>query len=43
MDMHILGTVSYLVFSTAGIPIAVSKFVAKYNALGDYSTSKKTL
>ncbi|MEN1935190.1 polysaccharide biosynthesis protein [Paenibacillus sp. 102] len=30
-----------LSFSTAGIPIAVSKFVAKYNALGDYSTSKK--
>jgi len=30
-----------LSFSTAGIPIAVSKFVAKYNALGDYNTSKK--
>ncbi|ENQ3112129.1 polysaccharide biosynthesis protein [Bacillus cereus] len=30
-----------LSFSTAGIPIAVSKFVAKHNALGDYSTSKK--
>ncbi|MFD3445967.1 oligosaccharide flippase family protein [Microbacteriaceae bacterium 4G12] len=30
-----------LSFSTAGVPIAVSKFVARYNALGDYNTSKK--
>ncbi len=30
-----------LSFSTAGVPIAVSKFVAKYNALDDYNTSKK--
>nr|WP_275296795.1 polysaccharide biosynthesis protein [Bacillus sp. REN10] len=30
-----------LSFSTVGIPIAVSKFVAKYNAVGDYETSQK--
>lgn len=30
-----------LSFSTAGVPIAVSKFVSRYNALHDYNTSKK--
>lgn len=27
--------------STAGIPVAVSKFIAKYNALGEYGTSQR--
>lgn len=27
--------------ATAGIPVAVSKFVAKYNALGEYDTSER--
>ncbi|WP_114570246.1 putative polysaccharide biosynthesis protein [Exiguobacterium flavidum] len=27
--------------STAGIPVAVSKFIAKYNALGEYDTSER--
>ncbi|PAQ15790.1 polysaccharide biosynthesis protein [Bacillaceae bacterium SAOS 7] len=30
-----------LSFATAGMPLAVSKFVAKYNAMGDYETSRK--
>ncbi|WXB93558.1 polysaccharide biosynthesis protein [Bacillus sp. FJAT-52991] len=30
-----------LSFATAGMPTAVSKFVAKYNAMGDYETSQK--
>jgi O-antigen/teichoic acid export membrane protein len=29
--------------STAGIPLAMSKFVAKYNSLGDYRTGRKML
>lgn len=28
-------------FSTIGLPLAVSKFVSKYNELGDYRTSQK--
>ncbi len=27
--------------ATAGIPVAVSKFVAKYNAMGEYDTSER--
>ncbi|TQR18009.1 putative polysaccharide biosynthesis protein [Psychrobacillus vulpis] len=30
-----------LAIAVSGIPIAVSKFVAKYNALGDYATGRK--
>ncbi|RYM02122.1 polysaccharide biosynthesis protein [Sporolactobacillus sp. THM7-7] len=30
-----------LSISTMGIPLAVSKFVSKYNALGDYETGKR--
>jgi PST family polysaccharide transporter/stage V sporulation protein B len=30
-----------LILSTAGIPVAVSKFVAEHNALGDYIGAKK--
>ncbi|WP_144510884.1 polysaccharide biosynthesis protein [Bacillus sp. FJAT-22090] len=30
-----------LAVAVSGIPIAVSKFVAKYNALGDYATGRK--
>lgn len=31
----------FISLSTVGIPLAVSKFVAKYNSLGDYQTSRK--
>lgn len=31
----------FISLSTVGIPLAVSKFVAKYNSLGDYKTSKR--
>ncbi len=31
----------FLSLSTIGVPMAVSKFVSKYNALGDYQTSRK--
>jgi O-antigen/teichoic acid export membrane protein len=31
----------YLSIATAGVPLAVSKFVSKYNALGDYHTSMR--
>lgn len=30
-----------LSIATAGVPLAVSKFVSKYNALGDYKTSRR--
>ncbi|WP_026671694.1 putative polysaccharide biosynthesis protein [Alkalihalobacterium bogoriense] len=30
-----------LTMSTMGVPLAVSKFVSKYNALGDYHTGRK--
>lgn len=32
-----------LSISTMGLPLAVSKFVSKYNALGDYSAGKRLL
>jgi O-antigen/teichoic acid export membrane protein len=32
-----------LSISTMGVPLAVSKFVSKYNALGDYATGRKLL
>ncbi|MFD1739272.1 oligosaccharide flippase family protein [Bacillus salitolerans] len=31
----------FLSLSTIGVPMAVSKFISKYNALGDYETSRK--
>ncbi|MBU5593714.1 polysaccharide biosynthesis protein [Amphibacillus sp. MSJ-3] len=31
----------FISLSTVGIPLAVSKFVAKYNSLGDYQTSRR--
>jgi polysaccharide transporter, PST family len=31
----------FLSLSTVGVPMAVSKFVSKYNALGEYKTSRK--
>ncbi|WP_144593716.1 putative polysaccharide biosynthesis protein [Priestia flexa] len=31
----------YLSIATAGMPMAVSKFVSKYNAMGDYYTSRR--
>ncbi|TYR82085.1 polysaccharide biosynthesis protein [Priestia megaterium] len=31
----------YLSIATAGMPMAVSKFVSKYNAIGDYYTSRR--
>src|SRR5690606_31225394 len=30
-----------LSLATLGVPLAVSKFVSKYNALGDYATGKR--
>lgn len=33
----------FLAMSTAGIPLAVSKFVSKYNSLGDYYTGRRML
>ncbi|MFZ3589376.1 putative polysaccharide biosynthesis protein [Bacillus sp. DJP31] len=38
------GYIPYTIFlsiSTIGVPMAVSKFVSKYNALGDYQTSRR--
>ncbi|MBL3250381.1 polysaccharide biosynthesis protein, partial [Klebsiella pneumoniae] len=38
------GYIPYTIFlsiATAGVPLAVSKFVSKYNALGDYKTSRR--
>ncbi|WP_158235014.1 oligosaccharide flippase family protein, partial [Pseudomonas sp. 2822-17] len=31
----------FLSLSTLGIPIAISKFISKYNALGDYQTVQR--
>jgi PST family polysaccharide transporter len=42
--LYSYGYVYYAIFlsiSTVGVPMAVSKFVSKYNAVGDYKTSKK--
>jgi PST family polysaccharide transporter len=42
--LYTYGYTQYAIFlslSTVGVPMAVSKFVAKYNALGDYQTSRK--
>jgi len=33
----------FLFISTAGFPLAVSKFVSKYNSLGDYYTGRRIL
>jgi O-antigen/teichoic acid export membrane protein len=32
-----------LAIAVSGVPVAVSKFVAKYNALGDYATGRKLM
>lgn len=42
--LYTYGYVPYQIFlsiATAGVPLAVSKFVSKYNALGDYETSRR--
>ncbi|MDF2606119.1 MAG: putative cell division protein ytgP [Bacillales bacterium] len=42
--LYTYGYSQYLIFlsiSTMGIPLAVSKFVSKYNSLGDYYTSRR--
>ncbi|GGM26260.1 cell division protein [Paraliobacillus quinghaiensis] len=42
--LYTLAYVPYTIFislSTIGIPLAVSKFVSKYNSLGDYQTSRR--
>ncbi|MFX3623110.1 MAG: oligosaccharide flippase family protein [Ectobacillus sp.] len=42
--LYSYGYIPYTIFlsiATAGVPLAVSKFVAKYNALGDYETSRR--
>ncbi|MFD3448736.1 oligosaccharide flippase family protein [Microbacteriaceae bacterium 4G12] len=42
--LYTYGYVPYTIFlsiATAGVPLAVSKFVSKYNALGDYYTSRR--
>src|SRR5699024_7695732 len=31
----------FLSISTVGVPLAVSKFVSRYNSLGDYKTSMR--
>ncbi|WP_112181683.1 MULTISPECIES: polysaccharide biosynthesis protein [Paraliobacillus] len=43
-QLYSLAYVPYSIFislSTVGIPLAVSKFVSKYNSLGDYQTSRR--
>lgn len=45
MTLYGFAYVPYTIFlslSTVGIPLAVSKFVSKYNSLGDYHTSYRT-
>ncbi len=42
--LYTYGYIPYTIFlsiATAGVPLAVSKFVSKYNALGDYKTSRR--
>lgn len=42
--LYQIGYTQYTIFlsiATAGFPMAVSKFVSKYNSLGDYETSRK--
>lgn len=44
MALYTYGYIPYTVllsFATLGIPMAVSKFVSKYNALGDYYTGRR--
>lgn len=43
-QLYSVAYVPYSIFislSTVGIPLAVSKFVSKYNSLGDYQTSRR--
>ncbi|MCD7032683.1 polysaccharide biosynthesis protein [Metabacillus sp. GX 13764] len=42
--LYNIGYTQYMIFlsiATAGFPMAVSKFVSRYNSLGDYETSRK--
>ncbi|WP_369902219.1 oligosaccharide flippase family protein [Bacillus manliponensis] len=42
--LYAYGYTQYAIFlsiATAGVPLAVSKFVSKYNAIGDYKTSRR--
>lgn len=42
--LYSYGYIPYTIFlsiATAGVPLAVAKFVSKYNALGDYKTSRR--
>lgn len=42
--LYQIGYIQYTIFlsiATAGFPMAVSKFVSKYNSIGDYETSRK--
>lgn len=42
--LYSYGYLPYTIFlslSTVGVPMAVSKFVSRYNALGDYQTSRR--
>ncbi|WP_078555559.1 putative polysaccharide biosynthesis protein [Bacillus alkalicellulosilyticus] len=44
MALYSYGYLPYMVLlsmATLGVPLAVSKFVSKYNALGDYHTGRK--
>ncbi|MFQ3542442.1 polysaccharide biosynthesis protein [Halobacillus rhizosphaerae] len=46
MDLYFYAYTPYnilLSVSTLGVPLAVSKFVSKYNSLGDYQTSRRIL
>lgn len=42
--LYMAGYVPYSIFisiATAGVPLAVSKYIAKYNALGEYAVGRK--
>ncbi|HLU22453.1 MAG TPA: polysaccharide biosynthesis protein [Bacillaceae bacterium] len=44
MALYNFGYVPYTIFisiATAGVPLAVSKYIAKYNALGEYAVGRK--
>ncbi|MCL6572611.1 MAG: oligosaccharide flippase family protein [Bacillus sp. (in: Bacteria)] len=43
-ELYAFSYVPYTIFisiATAGVPLAVSKFIAKYNALGEYAVGRK--
>lgn len=44
--LYTYGYIPYTIFlsiATAGVPLAVSKFVSKYNALGDYKNEPENV